>query len=299
MSDVQRMHVPANRLLLAAAINADTALVKELLQNEADPNTHDSNKLTALHHAAFSESKKERAAVVESLLAAGADPNAVAFDLGTPLHIAMRYGAKDVVSALFTRNASANVRDGSSRPATAPTPHYMLSVHAPAAPAAPPPPIGSTALHMALQGWRSAGALMEEAPGTAPDNTFITNLAASSAESEPSPTPSSPSPGKGKKKKGKNKYAAPEEEEEKKDVLSLALLCLDNGADANLPEPSGALPPRWTREVLNKSRETRQKPTALRAFAFERACVELQELAEADRAAAKSKKKGGKGKKAK
>ena len=51
------MHAPANRLLLAAAINADAALVSELLQAGADPNAHDSNKLTALHHAGFSTSK--------------------------------------------------------------------------------------------------------------------------------------------------------------------------------------------------------------------------------------------------
>ena len=103
LSDIERMHIPANGLLLAAAINADTALVDELLQSNADPNTHDNNRLTALHHALFCTSKPERLAVVQSLLAAGADPNMQALDLGTPLHLAMRYGATDVVAALFAR----------------------------------------------------------------------------------------------------------------------------------------------------------------------------------------------------
>mgnify|MGYP007078301115 CR=1 FL=1 len=76
------------------------------------------------------------------------------------------------------------------------------------------------------------------------------------------------------------------------------LLCLEHDGDVNLPDPSGPLPPRWTREVLARSSETRCKPTALRSFAFERASAELAELADAERAASKSKKKG-KGKKAK
>ena len=98
--------MPANRLLLAASLTGDTVLVDELLKAKADPTINDTNGLTALHHAAFSQAAVgARNGVIKMLLKGGAEPNHRSLDLGTPLHIAMRQGASDVASLLLSRYA--------------------------------------------------------------------------------------------------------------------------------------------------------------------------------------------------
>ena len=92
-----------------AARNGEPAVVQALLAAGADPNARTKDKLTSLHAAAR---YNENPLVVEALLAAGADPNARDKYKNTPLHFfAAGNGEPAVVQALLAAGADPNARD--------------------------------------------------------------------------------------------------------------------------------------------------------------------------------------------
>ena len=81
-----------NRLILLAMSFGRLAMVEDLLAAGADPDLSNNKGWTALHQAAYSDPSKPRAgpATLEMLLTAGASPYAEAYgDGGTPLAIAL------------------------------------------------------------------------------------------------------------------------------------------------------------------------------------------------------------------
>ena len=81
--------------------------MKVLIQNGADVNAVDKNKLTALHIAA----KKGHVDVAKVLIQNGADVNAVDKNKFTALHFAAENGHVDVAKVLIQNGADVNAVD--------------------------------------------------------------------------------------------------------------------------------------------------------------------------------------------
>lgn len=95
-----------------AAAKGDLALVNTLLAAGADPNAPGEDQCTPLHSAvAFGHR-----AIVNALLAKGADPNARGADQRRPLHSAVVFGCSAIVNTLLDKGADANLRDRDGMP---------------------------------------------------------------------------------------------------------------------------------------------------------------------------------------
>jgi ankyrin repeat protein len=93
--------------LIEAAGHGDAAKVQELLAGGANVRAVDSNRWTALGHAAFSGHDQ----VVRLLLEAGADINARDAENGTPLALAASLGHEAAVRTLLEHGADVHVSD--------------------------------------------------------------------------------------------------------------------------------------------------------------------------------------------
>lgn len=82
--------------LFAASANGSTTLVESLLAAGADPNARDETLQTPLHRAAYEGFH----AVASMLIVLGADPNAEAVDGSTPLEMARRAGRTEAIAAI-------------------------------------------------------------------------------------------------------------------------------------------------------------------------------------------------------
>jgi ankyrin repeat protein len=95
-----------NHALLKAAAEGQTQRVRKLLRDGADVDYADPDDgMTALHHAAMSGFED----VVGEIIAAGADVNAMAFELATPIFIAALKARKNVFHVLVDRRASLDI----------------------------------------------------------------------------------------------------------------------------------------------------------------------------------------------
>src|SRR5262245_7141026 len=125
--------------LIEAARNADTSVLRSLLQKKVDVNAAEADGATALHWAAYRDdvegvelliraganvkaandlgvtplwtaSLNGSAAMVRRLLEAGANPNAALLSGETPLMVAARSGYRDIVEQLIAKGARVNGR---------------------------------------------------------------------------------------------------------------------------------------------------------------------------------------------
>ena len=91
-----------------AVQNAQVELATKLLEDGADPNATDFDRVEPLHLAAQEGSTE----LVQALLRHGADVNAVGFRHNeTPLHIAALYGHDDVAAVLLEHGADPSARN--------------------------------------------------------------------------------------------------------------------------------------------------------------------------------------------
>jgi len=99
--------------LMAASVQGDVPVVKALLEAGADPNHADKNSLTPAHLAASRKPGDDSVAVLEMLIDAGANVDAIAFGEGglsfTPLWNAAVYGNVGTARLLLERGADANL----------------------------------------------------------------------------------------------------------------------------------------------------------------------------------------------
>jgi len=95
-----------DKALWDAAWDGRTAVVELLLAAGADVNEKEAGGRTALHYAAW----ENHAAVIELLLAAGADINAKSNYGGTALHYAAEQGHASVVELLLAAGADVNAQ---------------------------------------------------------------------------------------------------------------------------------------------------------------------------------------------
>ena len=117
---------PEGRTPLHRAAGEGACLgVHRLLQEGADPNTADRDRVTPLHLGA---GRTDGAEVVERLLAAGASPHARDSERSqTPLHLAVQSDSPEAVNHLLKANANPNARDADGA-----TPlHYAASNRSP------------------------------------------------------------------------------------------------------------------------------------------------------------------------
>lgn len=77
-----------------------------LLQNGADPNVRSKKRRTALHYAVTHVAGSTE--LVQLLISKGADVNAVALDIGTPLLCAAERGQAGFVKLLIDHHAALN-----------------------------------------------------------------------------------------------------------------------------------------------------------------------------------------------
>ena len=89
--------------------HGNPAVVQALLAAGADPNVRNDNGDTLVHLAA---QYNENPAVIQALLAAGADPNVHGWGNATPLHRAAANENLTVIEALLAAGTDPNVRDG-------------------------------------------------------------------------------------------------------------------------------------------------------------------------------------------
>lgn len=111
--------VPSSALITAAG-NGDVARVKALLEDGADPNAQDEFGNTALMSAAINNDPPmgKYTAVVEALLAAGANPDIQHRIFGhTALMSAITNGDIPTIKALLAGGADRNLRDMNGRTA--------------------------------------------------------------------------------------------------------------------------------------------------------------------------------------
>jgi ankyrin repeat protein len=95
--------------LIMAANNGDLSQVQKLLREGADPNVHTNSGKTALHYA----TQSKNVSVVDALLQAGANGNAMAAGNVTPLMLSldMAFGQPESAMALIRAGADVNVAD--------------------------------------------------------------------------------------------------------------------------------------------------------------------------------------------
>jgi ankyrin repeat protein len=103
----QRKNIPELHL---AAKQGDTSAIAALLLSGTDPDTRDRLGKTALHYAID-------AAAVDALVGGGAEVNAVAANLWTPLHSAAWDGRAGTAQTLLLHGAAANALDRWNREA--------------------------------------------------------------------------------------------------------------------------------------------------------------------------------------
>ena len=85
-----------------------------LLSKKADANARDTSANTPLHEISFRVAEEKRATqlqIVEALLKAGADPNAVSFAGQSPFHQALISDHKELILALLDAGVDPNIRD--------------------------------------------------------------------------------------------------------------------------------------------------------------------------------------------
>nr|XP_046260274.1 BRCA1-associated RING domain protein 1 isoform X2 [Scatophagus argus] len=102
---VMKRNHKGESLLHIAAIKGDVEAVKELLDQEADPNLKDNAGWTPLHEAC----NLGHLAVVEVLVSRGALLNTPGYENDSPLHDAVRNGHPAIVKLLLRLGASQNV----------------------------------------------------------------------------------------------------------------------------------------------------------------------------------------------
>jgi ankyrin repeat protein len=98
------MNMAAKSDIADAAMRADRAAVKNLIQQRADVNAAQADGATALHWAAY----REDIELARMLIAAGANPKAANRNGATPLWLAATNGDADMIAALIAAGASAN-----------------------------------------------------------------------------------------------------------------------------------------------------------------------------------------------
>ena len=101
--------------LMTAARTGDAAMVELLLARGANPRAVTEKGLTALHLALFEPAARRHLPVLQALLAAGADPDAADADGQRPLHLALRHGIPALVQALIEAGANPFLRDRAGR----------------------------------------------------------------------------------------------------------------------------------------------------------------------------------------
>jgi len=93
--------------LCAAVANGSTRLALLLLHAGAEPDAETSDGRRPLHVLALAARDEDRATLLEALVHAGADVDAVAPSRGdAPLHVAAREGLLDVITGLITFGAN-------------------------------------------------------------------------------------------------------------------------------------------------------------------------------------------------
>jgi hypothetical protein len=96
--------------LHAAAYNGSAAEVAELLRLGADADSRDEKGFTPLHWATFRAAVTAMAKVIDLLVAAGADVDAITDDgKSTPLILAVTSGARDAVLSVVRAGADVNL----------------------------------------------------------------------------------------------------------------------------------------------------------------------------------------------
>ena len=240
-----------NGLLLAGALNGDPELVAECLNANADANAADPNGLTALHHACMAGGVAS-AQSVDLLLKAGAQPAASSMVLGTPAHIACRYGAVSSLRLLLRARANPNARDSGGRTLL----HVALG-----------PPVGAPDW---AKGWPAALAHeeefkrareQEEDAADAEAGFFLTESGVVVDEGAPPlAAAKEKKKKKGTSKKGKGTKSKPKTpsapEPAPPDALGLAVLLLEAGADPRLADDCGQTPPKFAREATAHSQRS-------------------------------------------
>jgi Ankyrin repeats (3 copies) len=106
-------HPPGVPDLVTAVRTGETALIKQLVKQGADPNAQSGvNGWTPLQHAIH---KQQKASVI-ALLDAGADANARGRNGETPLMMAAGYGYTDILQVLLNRGADPKLetKDGTN-----------------------------------------------------------------------------------------------------------------------------------------------------------------------------------------
>lgn len=101
-----------------AAYQGRRAMVELLLARGADANARDANGWTPLHQFRFpwwTPHDSDRVGIATALLARGAAVNAQNSQGETPLHCAAHAGAREVVAVLLARGADLNARDNQGR----------------------------------------------------------------------------------------------------------------------------------------------------------------------------------------
>lgn len=100
--------------LLDAVRSEDETIVQSLLAAGADPNCLDGEGSTSLHHLAGIGSAKA-GRILHALIAAGASPAARNIWGYTPLHHAAEFGTAKLVRALLDAGADSNAQDNDGR----------------------------------------------------------------------------------------------------------------------------------------------------------------------------------------
>lgn len=98
--------------LMVATIANDSVMVETLLNAGADPNAATLQGVSVLHFAAY----HNRDRFSSLIIAAGAKPNVLDYRGQTPLHVACQVGATNIVSQLVDAGAFINLADRKGNP---------------------------------------------------------------------------------------------------------------------------------------------------------------------------------------